>query len=49
MTASTLTTLQSLGMTGNACPVTKVLASNVARSFGEFSISYRKARKAPYF
>lgn len=42
MNASTLTTLQSLGMTGSACPVTKVLAPNVARSFGEFSISYNR-------
>lgn len=35
-------TLQSLGMTRGACPVSNVLAPNVARSFGEFSISYNR-------
>lgn len=32
--------LGALGMTGSACPVTRVLAPNVSRSFGDFSISY---------
>lgn len=32
--------LGALGMTGSACQVTRVLAPNVSRSFGDFSISY---------
>ncbi|HEK3716897.1 TPA: hypothetical protein SMW50_005794 [Pseudomonas aeruginosa] len=35
-----ISNLRSLGMTGSACPVTNVLAPNVSRSFGQFSISY---------
>lgn len=42
MHVNTLNTLQSLGMTGSACPVTNVLAPNVGRSFGEFAISYNR-------
>jgi hypothetical protein len=40
MRSSTHTNLRSAGMTGSSCPVTNVRAPNVARSFGEFSISY---------
>jgi hypothetical protein len=32
--------LGALAMTGSACPVTRVLAPNVSRSFGDFAISY---------
>ena len=36
-----------IGMTGSACPVTNLLAPNVSRSFGNFSISYCR-RSADY-
>ncbi len=41
---SSIPALRSLGMTGSACPVTKVLAPNVSRSFGNFHISYCRQR-----
>lgn len=40
MRSSTLANMQSLGMTGSSCPVTHMRTPNVARSFGNFSISY---------
>lgn len=40
MRSTTNTNLRSVGMTGSSCPVTNVRAPNVARSFGDFSISY---------
>lgn len=44
MRSSTHTNLRLAGMTGSSCPVTNVRAPNVARSFGEFSISYNSHR-----
>lgn len=42
MRSSTFSNLQQLGMTGSSCPVTNMRAPNVARGFGEFSISYNR-------
>lgn len=43
MTTSSPVALHQLGMHGSACPVSRVLSSNVTRSFGKFTISYNRS------